>query len=73
MARTLKILAVVVAIVAVLTLAVGGTVYALEAGRCGSGDSVCGQGHRAGCHGSGNRCVEPHECAGSYHCNTDGS
>jgi len=73
MARTLKILAVVVAIVAVLTLAVGGTVYAFSQGHCGTSDSGCGQERQVGCDGSGNRCGEPHDCAGSCRCNPDGS
>jgi hypothetical protein len=71
MSRTLKILAVVVAVVAVLTLALGGTMYAFGAGHCGSGDSGCVQEHRAGCDGSGSRCGDPHDCTGAPHCNAD--
>ncbi len=47
MSRTLKTVAVVIAIVAVLTLVVGGTIYAFGGDRCGSGDSSCAQQHQA--------------------------
>ena len=73
MSRTLKTLALVIAIVAVLTLTVGGTVYAFSRGHCGTGDSGCGQESQVGCDGSGNRCGEPHDCAGSRLCNTNAS
>jgi hypothetical protein len=74
MGQTLKILAVVAAIVAVLTLAVGGTVYAFGAGHCGSGDSGCGQEDRVSCSGSGSGigCAQSGNCHGASHCNQDG-
>jgi hypothetical protein len=68
MSRTLKTLAVVVALVAVLTLAVGGTMYAFGAGHCGSGDSGCSQEQRASCDGSGSGCGESRDCGGPSHC-----
>ena len=69
MARTLKIAAVVVAIVAVLTLVVTGTIYAFGGDHCGSGNSACAQQYRAGCMGSG-RCTGPGDCTGGPRCNT---
>ena len=72
MSRTIKILAVLVAVVAVLTLAAGGTIYAFGAGHCGSGDSGCGQEQRASCDGSGSGCGESRDCGGASHCNVDG-
>jgi hypothetical protein len=71
MSRMLKILAAVIAVVAVLTLAVSGTIYAFGAGHCGSGDSSCSQAHRATCDGSGSRCESPQCCDGESLCNTD--
>jgi hypothetical protein len=68
MSRTLKTVAVVIAIVAVLTLVVSGTIYAFGGDRCGSGDSSCAQQHRAGCIGSG-RCTGPGDCTGAARCN----
>jgi hypothetical protein len=70
MSRTLKTVAVVVAIVAVLTLVVSGTVYAFRGAYCGSGDSDCAQQHQAGCIGSG-RCAGSGDCTGTPRCNTD--
>jgi hypothetical protein len=64
MSRTLKIAAVVVAIVALLTLVLTGTVYAVRGGLCGSGDSCCAQQHRGGCIGSGG-------CDRSGNCNQE--
>jgi hypothetical protein len=68
MSRTLKTVAVVIAIVAVLTLVVSGTIYAFGGDRCGSGDSSCAQQHQAGCIGSG-RCTGPGDCTGAARCN----
>jgi hypothetical protein len=73
MSQILKILAVVAAIVAVLTLAVGGTIYAFGAGHCGSGDSGCGQEDRVSCDGSGSGCTQSGNCRGASHCNPDSS
>jgi hypothetical protein len=67
MSRTLKTLAVVVAVAAVLTMAVGGTMYAFGAGHCGSGDSGCSQEQRASCDGSGSGCGESRDCGGASH------
>ncbi len=71
MSRTLKTVAVVVAIVAVLTLVVSGTIYAFGGDHCGSGDSSCTQQRRADCIGSG-RCAGPGDCTGASRCNTSG-
>ena len=68
---TIKIVAVVVALVAVLTLAAGGTIYAFGAGHCGSRDSGCSQEQRASCDGSGTGCGESRNCGGASHCGAD--
>jgi hypothetical protein len=68
MSRTLKALVVMVAVVAVLTLAVAGTVYTFGGDRCGSGESVCGSQHQVGCGGSG-ICGGTNDCTGSSQCN----
>jgi len=67
MSRTLKTVAVVIAVVSLLTLVVSGTIYALGADRCPSGDSGCAQQHRAGCIGSSG-CTGPGECSGVPRC-----
>ena len=69
MSRTLKTVAVVVAIVAVLTLVVSGTIYAFGGNYCGSGDSRCAQQRQAGCIDSG-RCTGFGDCTGTSRCNT---
>jgi hypothetical protein len=68
MSRTLKAAAVVIAVVAASLLVFGGTVYALGGDYCASGDSSCGQQHRAGCIGSG-RCPGPGDSTGAPNCN----
>jgi hypothetical protein len=72
MSRTLKTLVVVVAVVAVLTLAVAGTVYAFGGDRCGTGESVCGSQRQVGCGGSGG-CGGTGGCTGSSLCDGNSS
>ena len=68
MSRTLKTVAVVAAIVAVLTMVVSGTIYAFGGDRCGSGDSNCAQQRQVGCLGSG-RCAGSGDCLVTPRCN----
>jgi hypothetical protein len=72
MSRTLKILALVAAIVALLALAIGGTIYATGAGPSGCGDSTCSQDRQRDCDGAGGKCDGANECQGTPHCRNDG-
>jgi hypothetical protein len=67
MSRTFIIIAVVLAIVAVLTLVVTGTIYAFKGRRAGCGDSGWSQQYREDCTGYG-RCGQSGNCAGASRC-----
>ena len=69
MSRTFKTVAVVLAIVAVLTLVVSGTIYAFRGDRCGSGDSSCAQQHRDGLHWLWPMRTVPATARGQSRCN----